>query len=64
MNAPEPTESKAKRGLRRVPVGVWLVLALAVIVGVGILLFSLASAQGTGSTGPTTSTIVPALLHL
>ena len=58
MNAPQSTEPTPKRGLRRVPVGIWLLIALAVIVGAGFLLFSLASAAGTGSTGPTTSTVV------
>lgn len=54
----------ARKGFRRLPVGVWLVLAIAVIVGVGFLLFGLASAAGTGSTSPTTSVVVLAVAPL
>lgn len=55
-----PGTGESKKGFRRVPVGVWLLLAIAVIVGAGFLLFSLASLSG-GSSSPTTSVVVLAV---
>ena len=41
-------------GRRRPPVGVWLALALVVIIAAGVLLFTAANHSGTPASGPTT----------
>jgi hypothetical protein len=69
---PEPTlfekrpGGPRKRPGSRIPVGVYLGVALAVIVIVGVVLFMAASHAGTGGNGQTTSGLVlvlPTLLR-
>ncbi len=68
---PDPTlfekrpDAPQKRPGSRIPVGVYLGIALAVIVVIGIVLFVAASHTGTGGNGQTTSglvLLVPTLL--
>jgi hypothetical protein len=61
----QPPDVPQKRPGSRIPVGVYLGIALAVIVIVGIVLFIAASHTSTGGNGQTTSglvLLVPTLL--
>ena len=61
----KPPGAEQKRPGSRIPVGVYLGIALAVIVVIGIVLFVAASHTGTGGNGQTTSglvLLVPTLL--
>ena len=61
----KPPGAAQKRPGSRIPVGVYLGIALAVIVVIGIVLFVAASHTATGGNGQTTSglvLLVPTLL--